>query len=111
MGSFTFDLKHEKKTLEVMIEGMFTPQNAGDFITEYQKNITGIKTAEFALVFDATQLKVSTQEVLPMLESCVQLYKQTGFNKIIMNMGSSSIVKNQINRVIKKVGLLNCEVL
>ena len=110
MGSFVFDLKHEEKALNVMIEGMFTPQNALDFIAEYQKNIAEIKPAEYALVFDATNLKVSTQEVLPMLESCVQLYKQTGFKKIVMNMGSSAIVKNQIKRVIEKVGLLNCEV-
>lgn len=111
MGSFNFDLKHEKKTLEVMIEGMFTPQNAQDFIAEYQKNIAGIKPAEFALVFDATQLKVTTQEVLPMLEDCMQLYKQTGFKNIKVSMGSSHIVKNQVNRVMQKVGLPNCEVI
>jgi len=111
MGSFVFDLKNGEKTLNVIIEGMFTSENAEDFIVDYQKNIAEIKPAEFALIFDATKLKVSTQEVLPMLENCVQLYKQTGFKKIIMNMGSSSIVKNQIKRVIEKVGLLNCEVI
>lgn len=111
MGSFVFNLNHEEKTLNVMIEGMFTQQNALDFIADYQKNIAGIKTNEFILAFDAKNLKVSTQEVLPMLENCVQLYKQTGFMKIIMNMGSSAIVRSQIKRVIEKVGILNCEVI
>jgi len=110
MGSFIFDLRPQEKVINVMIEGMFTPQNAVDFIAEYQKNVAGIKPSEFALVFDATNLKVSTQEVLPMLENCMQLYKQTGFEKIVVNMGSSAIVKNQVMRVVEKVGLLNCEV-
>jgi len=110
MGSFTFNLKHEEKTLDIRLDGMATLQNGEEFITEYNKNIAGIKTAEFALVFDATTLKVFSQEVLPMLENCMELYKQTGFKKIIMKMGSSVIVKNQVKRIVEKVGLLNCEV-
>ena len=110
MGSFAFDLKSGTKDLNVLVEGMFTQQNAADFINEYQKNISRINPGEYNLVFDATNLKVSTQEVLPLLENCLQLYKQAGFKRIEVNISSSTIVKNQIKRVIEKVGLQNCEI-
>jgi len=111
MGSYKIDLKHEQKTMDVLVEGMFTSENALAFITDYNKNISCINTTEFALVFDGTNLKITTQEVLPLLENCFQLYKQAGFRKIVMKMGSSVIVKNQARRVIDKVGLLNCEII
>lgn len=110
MGSFAITLKNEDKKMDVMVEGMFTSQNAMDFITDYQKNISGIKAAEYELVFDATKLKVSTQEVLPLLENCMQLYKQASFKKIKINMGDSAVVKGQVKRVAEKVGLPNCEI-
>lgn len=111
MGSFAFDLKSGSKDLNVLVEGMFTQQNALDFINEYQKNTSGINPGEYNLIFDATNLKVSTQEVLPLLENCMQMYKQSGFKRIEVSIGSSAIVKNQIRRVVEKVGLQNCEII
>lgn len=111
MGSFTFDLNHDEKAVNVMVEGMFNLQNATDFMADYQKNIAGLKTAEYELIFDAKNLKVSSQEMLPMLEECMHMYCRTGFRKIAINMGSSVIAKSQMKKVVEKVGLQNCEVL
>ncbi|HEX2926508.1 MAG TPA: hypothetical protein VHP38_09680 [Ruminiclostridium sp.] len=111
MGSFTFNLDHGEKAVNVVVEGMFNQQNAVDFMSEYQRNVAGIKTAEYALLFDAKNLKVSSQEMLPMLEECMKLYDRTGFQKIVINMGSSVIAKTQMKKVVAKTGLRNCEVL
>jgi len=111
VGSFAFALKQDEKILSVMVEGMFTPQNVMDFVGEYQKNVAMINPADYSLVFDAEHLKVSPQDMVPLLENCLQMYKQAGFGKIKGNLGSSVIVKSQLKRVIEKVGLTNFEII
>lgn len=111
MGSYAFNLKTDEKIIDVMVEGLFTPQNATNFISDYQKCIAKINPTQHTLAFDATKLKVSTQEMLPMLEGCLQMYKEAGFCKIVVNAGSSAVLKMQLRRVVSKVGLQNCEIL
>ena len=111
MGSFAFDVNHGEKIMNIMVEGMFSPQDAEAYICEYNKNVSKIEPKKFEVMFDATKLKCTSQEVLPLLENCMNMYKQAGFKKIKMSMGNSTIVKSQVKRVIDKAGLTNVEIL
>jgi hypothetical protein len=105
------ELKLDKtsKILFAKVQGAFKPDDATEFVMAYTKNVAEINPKEYELHFDSTQLKVSTQEMVPMLSACFEMYKKDEFRKIVFNCGTNATLKLQINRVGKTVGLLNYE--
>jgi hypothetical protein len=94
-----------KKILSIRIWGMFEPEDANSFVEDLMKTVSLLQASEFTLSFDAEELKVSKQEMVPMLEGCFKMYKEIGFNRVIANLGNSAILKSQISRVARNAGL------
>lgn len=110
MGQFTMQVDRGRKRFDVMVGGWFTPEDAMNYIADYQKSVVTFNPKEYAISLDCHELKVSPVEMIPLLQQCMEMYKQSGFQKIIINVGNSAIVKMQINRIAKVVGLDNVEI-
>lgn len=108
-GSYTMNINQAKKELQIVIVGNFTPEQAQQFVADYNKKVNSIPASEFTLRLDCTDLGVVTPELIPSLEYCYDMYKQSGFKKIIFEIANSTIVKMQLNRIARKVGLANAE--
>ncbi|MNV61571.1 hypothetical protein D3C71_1540830 [compost metagenome] len=61
-------------------------------------------------MLDCTGLNVSSPDVLPMLEQCFILYKDSGFKKVIFTIKSNPILKMQLARVARSTKLENYEI-
>lgn len=110
-GTYTMKVNVEKKTIEMTVSGTFTPEKAQQFIDDYQKKVSSINANEFVLEFDCRDLNVVTQQMIPTLESCLELYKSSGFKKVEVGISKSAIISMQLNRLAKNVGLDNFEVI
>lgn len=111
MVNFAFDLNHREQVMNIKVEGMFTPQDAEAYICEYKNNVSQIDTKKFEMICDASKLKCTSPEVLPLLENSMYLYKNAGFKKVKVDMGKNkSIVKFQLIRAADRIGFTNCEI-
>ena len=108
-GSYTMKVDSAKKEMHIAIIGNFTPEQAQQFINDYNRNVASITASDFHLVLDCTDLNVVTKELIPALQDCYKLYKSSGFNKVIFRIGNSPIVKMQLNRIAGEVGLTNVD--
>lgn len=111
MGSYRMQVNSESKTFEVQVEGSFSQQDAMSFIAEYDKEVAAFPAREYVINLDCTTLNVSTPDVLPMLEQCYLLYKQTGFAKVVFTIQKNPILKMQLNRVARTTGLENYDII
>lgn len=100
---FKMEVDKVNKKLTVKIGGFFKEDEGVAFMAEYNKNVTSISTASSTLVLDCTDLLTSKQEMLPLLEGCIQLYKSSNFKKTIVVNPKSPSSKTQINKVGKKI--------
>lgn len=97
--------------VNVMCEGNFTPEDAQAFVKEFNKQVSTIKPAQYHLSLDASKLAVSPAEMQELLKGCLTLYKSLGFNKISLNIGTNVILKMQLQRLAKEVGLSSIDFL
>jgi hypothetical protein len=111
MGSYNFKLDSSKKVLNVKVEGRFGEQDGMKFINDYNNEIKKFNPNDYNIDLDCTELAVSSQDVLPLLENCYNLYQQTGFNKIIFTIKNNITLKMQLNRIANKTGLKNYEII
>jgi hypothetical protein len=107
---FSLSVNKTGKVVNAMVQGLFQPEDANQFVVAYKKIVGEIKAEEYELHFDSTNLKVNTQDMIPMLSACFEMYKKDNFKKIIFDCGSSATLKMQLRRVAGNVGL-NYEVL
>jgi hypothetical protein len=73
MKKFDMVLDKTNKELKVKVWGMNGPDDANSFISDFTKTASTIQASEFILCFDAEELKVSTMEMVPMLEGCFKM--------------------------------------
>lgn len=101
--------KFEKKgnCLVVTVSGFFTPEEAQAYITDYEKTVKTLKPEETNLILDGKELKASTQEMLPMLEACMNMYVRDKFKKIFMVKFASAVTNSQVSRLGKSTGLMD----
>jgi hypothetical protein len=109
-GSYEIKVDRVKKEIKIRVAGSATPEGAQAFINEYNQKTSSVNSQEYNCVADCTDMKVAGTELLPLLESCVKLYKQTGFKKIIFSVGKNPILKMQLSRLIRQNGITNAEV-
>lgn len=98
------------KTVDMTVSGTFTPEKAQQFISDYESKIAAINASEYVLEFDCRDLDVVTKEMIPNLESCLALYKTSGFKKVEVGIKKSAIISMQLKRLANNVGLTNFEV-
>lgn len=112
MKKFEFKTDRLGKKIDVNLRGMFKPQDAKDYVNEYQKVIGTINSKEYRLQFDCTEMIITPADAVPMLKGCFEMYKQAGFNKVVAKISKTNglIMKMQFNRLAKETGLTNFEV-
>ena len=109
-NGYEITLDKASKTIKMKVTGKFVEEKAQQFLDEYNHVIQQVNPAETLLVADCTSMAVATQENAEKLGTILQMYKKTGFKKIIVKVENSPIVKMQINRVAKMVDLTNIEI-
>lgn len=102
MGSFKFTTAPQQ--IDATVEGTFTPSDAQAFLAEYNKAITKVTPAQATLSITTTGLAVSSKDMQEILKGCIELYKSTGFKKVVMITGDNVIVKMQLQRLAKEIG-------
>lgn len=110
MGTFNLRTDKAAQSLQVSVGGTFSNDDAGRFINEYNSTIATFDPKQYEIVLDCTGLNVSSPDVLPMLEQCFILYKDSGFKKVIFTIKSNPILKMQLARVARSTKLENYEI-
>lgn len=105
MNKHEISLDKANKELKVKVWGMFEPEDATSFLVDFKKTVSTIQPSEFVLSFDTGELKVSKQEMMPMLEGCFKMYKDLAFRKVSIGTKDNTILKMQLNRIAKKIEL------
>ena len=99
---YSFDL--QGNTLIIKNAGLFSEDEAKSFMAEYSQKVKTLDTKNTTLILNATELKVLPQEMMPLLEKCMELYMKDGFKNIFIIEFSSIITNSQIKRVAKSLG-------
>lgn len=100
---FKFEKKQAEKVLVITVGGFMKPDEAEAFLKEYEENVNSIKPSEYNLIIDSTDLSVSKQDMLPVLEGCFNLYMSNGFKTILMINPSSVIAKSQMQKLAQSI--------
>lgn len=93
-----------------MVSGTFVPEDAQSFVKDYHNAVNSINPAEYTLEFDCTSMLVVSTDMVPHLEACFALYKESGFHKVIFKVQDNAVLKMQFSRLARNTGLTNVEV-
>lgn len=104
MKKYELALNKTMKEITVRVWGIYRPDDAKDFVEDFTKIVSTIQTSQFVLSFDATQLKVSTQGMIPMLEGCFKMYQDLGFKKVVAKVENNVTLKMQLKRIGRTTG-------
>ncbi|WML42646.1 hypothetical protein [Neobacillus sp. PS3-40] len=108
-GYYSIKVNPSTKTIDMVVSGTFTPEKALQFVNDYQSKVGTIKAGEFILKCDCRELDVVTQDMIPDLENCYRLYQSSGFNKVVIEIKKSPVIKMQLSRIGRNTGLTNLE--
>lgn len=109
-GDFKITVNSVKKTIDMEIVGTFSPQQVQQFLTEYQKKVKSVNASEYTLNVDSTDMDILTQEMIPSMENTIRMYQESGFNRMVISIKKSAILKMQLNRILKNSGFTNAEI-
>ncbi|MCT6924788.1 MULTISPECIES: hypothetical protein [Bacillales] len=109
-GQYSIQVNSAGKVVNMKVSGTFTPEKAQEFINDYNRQIGKISANEYDLRFDCRGLNVVTQEMTPHLEGCFKLYNESGFKNIIIEIDRSAVLKMQLARLGRNVGLTNLKI-
>jgi len=109
MGNYKITTGNQ--TLDIIVEGLFTPSNAQAYLIDFNKAVSGINPPEFKLILDCTGLSVSPVEMQQMLKGCLELYKELKFKSVVFKAGTNAILKMQMQRLSSSVGLNNISII
>jgi arginine/lysine/ornithine decarboxylase len=111
MGTYKLNYNSDKKTFEVLAEGMFDLTDAENYKAAFLKKVTEFDPTQSILEIDCQNQGITGGEVQEVLKECYQIYKNCNFEKVIFIVGSSTILKMQLNRIAKEIGLPNYEII
>lgn len=109
-GEYKIIVNRASKTIDMLVRGTFTPEQAKSFHQDYVSKVASINAEDFTLKVDCLDMNLITQDMIPALQVSMEMYKKSGFKKVEVLIKKSTILKMQINRVAKMVGLTNLEV-
>lgn len=110
MKKYEMSLERANQKINIRLEGMFGPDDANGFVKELKEILSTIKASEYFLYFDAKELRVSTPQMVPMLEGCFKMYKEVGFKRVAIKVENNPTLRMQLSRLARNVGL-NLEVI
>ncbi|MEO2204403.1 hypothetical protein ABGV42_11665 [Paenibacillus pabuli] len=111
MGSFILKTDVPNKVLNIELEGSFSQEDGLRSISAYQDTIDPIDPTEYELRIDCKKLNVTAPEIVPLLEGCLALFKKDGFKKVVLTLENNAILKMQLSRLGRAVGLDNLEII
>lgn len=106
-GSFDIKVNNVAKSIDMVIIGTFTPQQVQEFVQDYMTKVNSINASEYTLNVDSTDMDVLTQEMIPSMENSIKMYQQSGFNKLVVKIKKSPILKMQLSRILRNAGFSN----
>lgn len=109
MSKYSITVNSAIKKLDIAVEGTVSPAEAESFIKDYNRKISSIDTSAFEVVFNCTDLNVSAPDMLLILKGCFELYKQANYKKYTFLMKKNVVLKMQLSRLAREVGLANME--
>jgi hypothetical protein len=112
-----YELKFDKikNILFAKVFGSFTPTDANDFLHDYLTNVKTFDAKQCELIFDCKKLNITGTDIKTgvdmtiLLKACIEQYKKDGFKKVTFNCDKNLILKMQLSRLSKQVGLPNFE--
>ncbi|KAA8750249.1 MULTISPECIES: hypothetical protein [Paenibacillus] len=111
MGNFILKTDVPNKVLNIELEGSFSQEDGLRSISAYQDTIAPINTKEYDLNIDCKKLNVTAPEIVPLLEGCLQLFKKDEYKKVVLTLENNAILKMQLSRLGRSVGLDNLEII
>lgn len=102
---YNMQVDNNKKIFSIEVGGFFKEDEGDKFIQDYTNHTTSFIPSEYSLLIVGKDLSTSKQEMLPILEQVLTLYKQTGFKKYYGILPESPTSKMQLARVIDKIGI------
>ena len=110
-GSYQIQLNQAAKTIDIAVRGSFTPEQAKAFHQDYQAKVGSIQANDYILRVDSKDMNIITQDMLPKLEISFTMYKNSNFKAIEVAIMRSAVIKMQLNRVARTVGLANFSII
>ncbi|MBY0201723.1 hypothetical protein NKT34_16775 [Paenibacillus polysaccharolyticus] len=111
MGKFNLQTDASNKVLHIELEGSFSQEDGLRSISAYQDTISAINTKEFNLDIDCKKLNVTAPEIVPLLEGCLAMFKKDEYKKVVLTLENNAILKMQLARLGRTVGLDNLEII
>lgn len=96
---YNIEVDKLKNRVNVSVEGYMKEDEAKQFVMDYENRIKGISPSQYELILDGKKLKVSSQELLPILEGILGLYIKTGFKRIYYVTMESAVAMMQVKRL------------
>lgn len=102
-----FKFEKENTTLRIIVKGFFKEEDGKAYMQEYTNQINAMDSSKMDLILDCTELSVTTQDLLPMLQVCFDNYKKDNFKKVtaIIKEQNQAILAMQLNKLAKNSGL------
>ncbi|BCG61062.1 hypothetical protein [Paenibacillus sp. URB8-2] len=110
MGSFKFETTPALRTLNVTVEGSFSQEDAARFVAAYNDSVSKFNPKEYEIVLDCTTMNVTAPGVIPMLEQCYLMYKESGFKNVVFTIAKNPVLKMQLGRVARTTKLDQYEI-
>lgn len=98
------------KVVNMSVSGRMTPEDAEAFLVDYNTKMSAIKGSEYTLEIDCTTMQVLTPDLTQDLAGVMQLYKSTGFKKILIIVSQNAVLKMQLGRIVRNAGLTQGEI-
>lgn len=90
-----------KKVVNISVAGRVSMEEAQAFINDYQVKINAINASQYTLEVDCSDMQVLTPDMTDNLTSVMQMYKASGFKKVIYQVKSNVLLKMQLSRLIR----------
>ncbi|MFD1775244.1 hypothetical protein [Paenibacillus rhizophilus] len=110
MGSFKFETSPASHTLNVTVEGSFSQEDAARFVAAYNDSVSKFNPQQYEIVLDCTTMNVTAPGVVPMLEQCYVMYKESGFKNVVFIIAKNPVLKMQLSRVARNTKLEHYEI-
>lgn len=113
MSVSTYQIKKNLagKKIDLTVGDQMTPVEAEKFQKEFSALLASIPAAQFDLEIDSAHMKVLTPDMANRLEGAMALYKQAGFKRVLVKLPNTPVLKMQVSRIARQVGLTNMEVI
>ena len=107
MEKYKFNLNESNKTLELQRSGFFNADDANQFISDYKNIVKNIHSKDYIINIDCKNMSIVKADLVDSLSGAIKSYS-TDFKKAFFILDKSQLVfKMQLNRLIKKLQVIN----